>query len=222
MVSKFRFSIHTHKPYKHTAPTANNEHMLIVHAPHTVVSLNTHTHTRFHFFGAWWKAIRRQTMSSHGVYPPSGPRLLIATPPCACSEGVYLLFISLWGQHHWEIKILNPLRCDPLHFFYTLIWWPFWSHNKWLAFVIFSIWARNNSMWQSISRLALGWRTMSSISGVRRCVWGGDLVMLSPSCCSVSPKRLQWHMTPINWAEITSSRLVAPSIVRMTSSPFPS
>ena len=41
-------------------------------------------------------------------------------------------------------------------------------------------------------------------------------------CCrhSVSPLRLLWRMMLINLAEITSSRLAAPSIVRMTSSPL--
>lgn len=40
-------------------------------------------------------------------------------------------------------------------------------------------------------------------------------------CCSVSPRRLLWHIMLINLAEITSSRLNALSIVRMTSSPSP-
>lgn len=55
---------------------------------------------------------------------------------------------------------------------------------------------------------------------VHRCVWGGDSCY-PLSCHSVSPKRLLWRIMLINLAEITSSRLSAILIVRMTSSPSP-
>lgn len=46
---------------------------------------HSYTHTLLHFFGKE-KGADRQTMSSHGVNPPCGPRPLIAAPPPACSE----------------------------------------------------------------------------------------------------------------------------------------
>lgn len=58
----------------------------------------------------------------------------------------------------------------PLPFlFYRSIRWPFGPSTR-CDFLF---------LWQSISILALGWR-ISSIRGVRWCVWGGDSVMLSP------------------------------------------
>lgn len=50
-------------------------------------------------------------------------------------------------------------------------------------------------------------------------VCGEEIQSCYPLCYhSVSPQRLLWHMRLITLAEITSSRLAAPLIVRMTSS----
>lgn len=68
------------RTHAETQPYAHN-------AFHTVLAFR---HTRavsfFFFFLAHCKKQYRETMSSHGSYPPSGPRLLIAAPPPARSE----------------------------------------------------------------------------------------------------------------------------------------
>lgn len=89
---------------------------------HAVVSF-TCTHT-VKLFGKWLKEIHRQTMSSHGFYPPAGPRLLIAAPPPACSEVSDGFFFYLQDLEVSTSETQRPLtlespcgeRCDGASF----------------------------------------------------------------------------------------------------------
>lgn len=74
----------------------------------------------------------------------------------------------------------------------------------------------------SITALIFGWYAMSSAEKVSIDVCKEETLSCYPlSCHSISPRRLLWRLMLINLAEITSSRLSALLIVRMTSSPSP-
>lgn len=142
---------------------------------------------------------------------------------------VYLLFIRL-GGHQWDTKTRNPwalMRGEVwwsilyLFVFYSLFWWPLGpTISDWL--MLFSQYGHittagdNPSVyWHLADVPCLLLEECADVCGE------GTRSCYPPCCHSVSPQRLLWHMMLINLAEITSSRLSAPSIVRMTSSPSP-
>lgn len=145
MTSWFTRSIHAHKP---TALTMHNgddnqiqhmpgltlrhSHMLTM--PFTLfLPSDTHVLFLFFLFLANCKKQYRETMSSHGSYPPSGH------PPTSSSLWsiwwVYLLFIRTGGQHRWDTKSLNP--CMPMKgemwssiLYLYVFCWPFGAPIK--------------------------------------------------------------------------------------------
>lgn len=107
------------KPYKHTAPPAHDDdddnhiqpgltlrhsHMLTMH-----FTLLLHSNTRM--------LCKKNKTNNELTWIPSSLRSQ-AVDSCPTSRllwsiwWVYLLFITIWGQHQWDTKTLNP--CVPM------------------------------------------------------------------------------------------------------------